>query len=107
MSEDAGSQPDADVGDGASTTSAVSRTQIKAGELTQEHVGRFVECHDPASGFNYGAEILRIARREEGRAPGVSVWLRHPTLPSGRLSRDGQAHVRFDDDFQLIEMTTD
>ena len=83
-------------------TSAGPRTPIRAGDLTDEHVGRLIECHDPASGFNYGAEILRIMRREEGKAPGVSVWLRHPTLPSGRRSREGQAHVRFDEVFQLL-----
>ena len=81
------------------------RTPITADQLTDDHVGRFIECHDPASGANYGAEILRIARREDGRAPGVSVWLRHPTLPSGRRSRDGQAHVRFEEVFQLIDMS--
>ena len=93
---------DADVEDGASGASAVTRTPIRAGELTQEHVGEFVECHDPASGINYGAEILRIVRREEGKAPGVSIWLQHPTLRSGRLGRQGQAHVRFDEVFQLL-----
>lgn len=104
MSEDSGPQPPAEVSDVADTASAGSRTPITAGELTQEHVGKFVECHDPDSGFNYGAEILRIARREEGKSPGVSIWMRHPTLPSGRLGRDGQAHVRFDAVFQLIDM---
>jgi hypothetical protein len=107
MSEDAEPQSHADAMESPGTTYDGPRTEIKAGDLTEEHVGKFVECHDPDSGFNYGAEILRIARREEGKAPGVSIWMRHPTLPSGRHSRDGQAHVRFDDVFQLIEMHTD
>lgn len=96
MSDDA---PD---GADAGGSSAGLRTPIRADELTDEHVGQLIECHDPSSGYNYGAEILRIVRREEGKAPGVSVWLRHPTLPSGRRSREGQAHVRFDEVFQLI-----
>lgn len=87
--------------------SAVSRTAIKAGDLTQEHVGEFVECHDPASGIFYGAEILRIVRRDEGKAPGVSILLQHPTLRSGRLGRQGQAHVRFSEVFQLLGTPTD
>ena len=108
MSDDAESQPDVYVTDvvrdGPETHAVVSNTRIKASELTQEHVGKFVACHDEDSGANYGAKILRIARRDEGKAPGVSIWLRHPALSSGRPSRDGRAHVRFDQEFELIEM---
>jgi hypothetical protein len=98
---------DAAVSDSASGASNVTRTAIKAGDLTQEHVGEFVECHDPTSGIYYGAEILRIMRRDEGKAPGVSIWLQHPTLRSGRLGRQGQAHVRFDEVFQLLGTPVD
>ena len=38
---------------------SVPITTINAGDLTQDHVGKFVGCHDPESGFNYGAKILR------------------------------------------------
>ena len=31
-------------------------TRIKAGDLTQEHVGKFVSCHDPDSGYVYRGE---------------------------------------------------
>lgn len=78
---------------------------IKAGDLTQDHVGKFISCEDPASGFVYAAEILRITRREDGRAPGVSIRLRHPALPSGLRSRDGEAHVPFDQEFELVDTT--
>lgn len=80
-------------------------SSIRAGELTQDHVGKFVSCQDPESGAVYAAEILRIAHREDGKAPGVSIWLRHPALPSGRRSREGQAHVRFDQEFELVDTT--
>lgn len=106
MNDDTGA-PSHDEHDGADAVSAVSSTRITAGELTQEHVGRFVWCHDPTSGANYGAEILRITRRDEGKAAGVSIWLRHPSLPSGRRTREGQAHVRFGDEFELIDLTAD
>ena len=80
-----------------------ANTRIKAGDLTQEHVGKFVSCHDPDSGYVYPAEILRIVRREDGDSPGVSIWLEHPTLPSGRRTRGGLAHVRFDQEFELVD----
>jgi len=83
----------------------MTNNRIKAGDLTQDHVGKFISCEDPESGFVYAAKILRITRREEGKAPGVSIWLRHPALPSGLRSRDGQAHVRFDQEFDLVDTT--
>jgi hypothetical protein len=33
----------------------------------------------------------------------VSIWLEHPTLPSGRRTRGGLAHVRFDQEFELVD----
>ena len=104
MSDDAEPQQEIFVTDGPETKAVVSNTRIKASDLTQEHVGKFVGCHDADSGVNYGAKILRIARRDEGKAPGVSIWLRHPALSSGRPARDGRAHVQFDQEFELIEM---
>jgi hypothetical protein len=106
MRDEAEPRPDMDVTDAVPDgpeQAAVSNTRIKASELTQAHVGQFLGCHDEDSGVNYGAKILRIARRDEGKAPGVSIWLRHPALSSGRPARDGQAHVRFDQEFELIE----
>jgi hypothetical protein len=80
-----------------------ANTRIKAGDLTQEHVGQFVSCHDPESGYVYAARIARIMRREAGNSPGVSIWLEHPSLPSGRRARGGLAHVRFDQEFELVD----
>ena len=82
-----------------------ANTRIKAGDLTQEHVGKFVSIHDPESGYVYAAKMLRIERREDGNSPGVSIWLEHPSLPSGRRARGGLAHVRFDQEFELVETT--
>ena len=45
---------------------AVSTTPIKAGDLTEGHVGKLVGCHDPQTGFNYGAKIVNVIRQEDG-----------------------------------------
>ena len=45
---------------------AVSTTPIKAGDLTEGHVGKSVGCHDPQTGFNYGAKIVNVIRQEDG-----------------------------------------
>ncbi len=82
-----------------------ANTRIAAGDLTQEHVGKFLSCHDPESDTVYAAKILRIMRREDGNSPGVSIWLEHPSLPSGRLARGGLAHVRFEQEFELVDTT--
>jgi hypothetical protein len=61
-------------------------------------------CRFRAVRSNYAAKILRIKRFNEGKAPGVSVWLRHSALPDGRPARDERAHVPFDHEFELVEM---
>ena len=48
---------------------SVPITPIKAGELTEAHIGKFVGCRDPQSGFNYGAKIVNVSRQEYGRTP--------------------------------------
>ena len=78
-------------------------TRITADDLTEDHVGQFLSCHDPETGFVYPARIARIMRRDDGDSPGVSIWLEHPALPSGRLARNGLAHVRFEQEFELVE----
>jgi hypothetical protein len=37
---------------------SIAITPIKADELTDEHVGKFVGCNDPQTKFNYGAKIV-------------------------------------------------
>ena len=55
----------------------ISNTRIKARNLNQSHVGRFVGCYDPDLGLNYGAKILKIVHFPNGRIPLVSIWIRH------------------------------
>jgi hypothetical protein len=83
---------------------AVPITTIKAGELTEEHVGKFVGCHDPVSGFNYGAKILKVIRNEEHHNPGMLVRIQHPPIPGGKPAHQERMRLRFDHEVQLVEL---
>ncbi|WP_142276715.1 hypothetical protein [Mycobacterium persicum] len=83
---------------------AVPITTIKAGDLTEEHVGKFVGCHDPGSGFNYGAKILKVIRNEEHRNPGMLVRIQHPPIPGGKPAHQERMRLRFDQEIQLVEL---
>jgi hypothetical protein len=60
-----------------------SKSSIKAGDLTEGHVGKLVGCHDPRTGFNYGAKIVNVIRQEGGPNPGVLLRLSHPLCRAG------------------------
>jgi hypothetical protein len=75
-----------------------------ARDLTADHVGKFVGGVDAALGVNYTAKILKIKHFPEGKAPGVSIWLRHSAMPDGRPARDERAHVPFEQEIELIDM---
>jgi hypothetical protein len=94
------------VGDGPETGAVVSNTRIRAKDLTQDHVGKFLGGFDEKLGANYPAKILKVKHFGGGKAPGVSIWLRLSALPDGRPARDERAHVPFDHEFELIEMMT-
>jgi hypothetical protein len=79
-------------------------TEIKAGDLTAEHVGQFVGCHDPVSGFNYGAKIVEVTRDEEHRNPGMLVHIQHPPIPGGKPAHQERMRLRFDQEVQLMEL---
>jgi hypothetical protein len=83
---------------------ALPVTTIKAGDLTQDHVGKLVGCHDPVSGFNYGAKIVEIIRKENGPNPGVLLRLSHPPIPGGKPAHEDRSRLRFDHELQLVEM---
>ncbi|QNJ90969.1 hypothetical protein HZU40_22400 [Mycolicibacterium fluoranthenivorans] len=82
---------------------SVPVTTIKAGDLTEDHVGKLVGCHDPA-GFNYGAEILKVVRVDEGSRPGMLVRIQHPPIPGGRPAHQERMLLRFDHEVQLVEL---
>jgi hypothetical protein len=83
---------------------AVPITTVKAGELTEEHVGKLVGCRDSASGFNYGAKILKVVRVEEGSRPGMLVRIQHPPIPGGKPARQERMLLKFEQEVQLVEL---
>lgn len=80
--------------------------KIRARDLTDEHVGKFVGGLDPKIGANVGAKILKVKHFNEGKAPGVSVTVRMSALPDGTPSKVLPWHVPFDHEFELVEMIT-
>jgi hypothetical protein len=78
---------------------SVPITEIKAGDLTQDHIGKFIGCHDP-QGFNYGAKIVNIIRREDA----ILLRLSHPPMPSGMPARDNRMRLSFDAPLQLVDI---
>jgi hypothetical protein len=85
------------------TPEAVKVTTIPAGDLREEHVGKFMGCHDPA-GFNYGAEILKVVRVEEGSRPGMLVRIQHPPIPGRKPARQERMLLRFDHEVELVDL---
>jgi hypothetical protein len=81
-------------------------TKIKAGDLTQDHVGTFVGCHDPDAGFNYGAKILTVIRNEQHKNPGMLVRIQHPPIPgpNGKPARQERMRLPFDYEVQLVDI---
>ena len=59
------------VRDGPETQALISIKRIRADELTHEHIGKFLGCHDPQAGANYGAKIMNVIRQEEHKNPGM------------------------------------
>lgn len=79
-------------------------TSIKAGDLTSDHVGKFLGCHDEEFGFNYGAEILEVQRDEASARPGILLRIAHPPFPGARPRRVEQCRLRFTEDLELVEL---
>lgn len=53
------------VGDGPETGAIVSITTVKARDLTDEHVGKFIGFH--TEDFNYSAKIRRVKQLRSGQ----------------------------------------
>ncbi len=83
---------------------AVSVTTIQAGDLTQDHVGKFVGCNDQQLGFKYGAKILKVVRVEEGNRPCMLVRIQHPPMPGGKPARQERMLLRFDREVELVDL---
>jgi hypothetical protein len=97
---------DAVGGTGPETRAVVSATRIKAGDLTDAHVGKDLGFHDHAAQLNIPGRILRVRRldhTEDGLAPGVTIWYRLRPLPDGTPARESRMHVPFDTELELVE----
>jgi hypothetical protein len=92
------------ISDGPETGAIVSNTRIKARELTADHVGKFLAFGD--NEFNFPVKILKVRHYNEGKAPGVSVWMQVPKLPDGTAPRVERMHVQFDHVVELHSMIT-
>lgn len=87
---------------GSAETEAITSTEyIKAGDLNEDHVGRFMGCNDKERGVNYLAKTLKIQRFETGKAPGMSVWIRHSQVMD-RLAYEDRFHVPFDSEIEIV-----
>lgn len=81
----------------------VSRRTMTARELSTDHIGRFVGCN--RDGVNYQAKILDLVIYEGGKAPGVSMVLQHPVLPSQDAWQQ-RTHIPFETQIELIELVS-
>lgn len=80
----------------------VGITEIKAGDLSDADVGKSIGCHDPATGFNYGAKIIEFTRDEQSNRPGVLLRLRHPPIPGGGPEREERVRLPFTQDLEIL-----
>lgn len=86
---------------------SIGVTSIKAGDLTNEHVGKLLGCHDSEFGFNYGAEIVEVLRDEESDRPGVLLRIVHPPFPGARPRRVERVRLRFTQDLELVDIPSE
>ncbi|GCB56737.1 hypothetical protein HND25_15725 [Rhodococcus erythropolis] len=86
---------------------SIAVTSITADDLTDDHVGKFLGCHDPEFGFNYGAEIVEVRRDEESERPGVLLRIVHPPFPGARPGRVEQMRLRFTDKLELVDLPSE
>ncbi|WP_280244788.1 hypothetical protein [Nocardia abscessus] len=85
--------------------SGVTESQaVRARDLTPDHVGKVFGNSDPEAGVNYLIKVLNFRVIEEGRAPGVQLWLRHGQIDR-RPAYDDEWHVPFDREFEFVELT--
>jgi hypothetical protein len=105
--DDGSPQPDDEAGRfGLVEPEAVPITTIKAGDLTEDHVGKFLRCQDSALGLNYGAKMLKVIRVEEGSRPSMLVRIQHPPMPGGKLAHQERIRLSFEQEIQLVKLPT-
>jgi hypothetical protein len=85
---------------------SVQVTTLTAGELSEEHIGRFLGFHEPQTGVNYGAKILEVKRDETHQNPGMMLRIRHSAIPGVSGSREERMRLKFDQTVQLVDVPT-
>lgn len=92
-------------GDASKSGAVVATTRIRAGDLTDEHVGRRIGFHHDGAQVNVAGEILRV-EHHGGPPPSVSVWFRYEALVEGMASLDDYMRVAPYFEVQLVEAIT-
>lgn len=95
----------ADVFGSEHSGAVVAATKINVGDLTDEHVGKYVRFRDDRLRLDIPAEILRIVQRQDESPPMVSIWLRYPphVLELGLETREVYMDVDTWFEVQLVE----
>lgn len=75
------------ISSGPETGAIVSVAKIKARDLTDDHVGKFIAGYDPAVGANVPAKILKVRHVNEGKAPGYRCECGCRHCQTARLTR--------------------
>jgi hypothetical protein len=86
---------------------SVEVTSLVAGDLTEDHVGKFLGFHEPRTGVNYGAKILEVKRDDSHRYPGMLVKVRHSAIPGLTGARDERMRLKFDEPVELVKVPTE
>lgn len=86
---------------------SVKVTTLVAGDLNEDHVGKFLGFHEPRTGVNYGAKILDVKRDEAQRNPGMLLRVRHSAILGVSGSRDERMRLNLDQPVQLVDVPTE
>ncbi|MFF0491017.1 hypothetical protein ACFYTQ_18510 [Nocardia sp. NPDC004068] len=89
---------------GPYTRGKVELTPVRADELSPADIGRYFQNGDEATGANYQVKLLNYRVVREGKAPGVTLWLRHGEV-DGRPAYENHWHVPMDRVFNFVVLT--
>ncbi|MFI9413960.1 hypothetical protein [Nocardia gamkensis] len=89
---------------GPYTRGRVELTSVRADELSPADIGHYFQNGDEATGANYHVKLLNYRVVQEGRAPGVTVWLRHSEVDA-RPAYENHWHVPMDHVFNFVVLT--
>ncbi|KXO91292.1 hypothetical protein [Tsukamurella pseudospumae] len=81
-----------------------ANTSVTAGQLDDSYLGKFMGCH--GDDFNFQAKFVKFRRVNDGRAPGMTIWVKFPTVPGlpGMDGRVEKMHVPFSQNIEIVEV---